>query len=354
MNSLLIVGGSDAGISAALRARELDHSVDITVVVADNFPNFSICGLPFYLSGEVSDWQSLAHRTISEIAAEGIRLLLNHTARAVDPTNKIVTIDDPEGKSLKLRYDRLIIATGAAPIAPPIRGLDLQGVYFLRTMADSFAVYRHLESADTKSVVILGNGYIGMEMADALTRRNLNVTVVGRSATILKTVDVELGHMVEDELHRHGVKVATGVAVEEICQNGRRLVVLGAKGFRTEADMVLVSAGVLPSTNLARSAGIGLGYRGAIAVCRRMETNVSDIYSAGDCVETWHYLLKQSTYQPLGTIAHKQGRIAGENAVGGNREFAGSMGTQRCKDIRFGCGANWIERYRSGWCRISA
>lgn len=331
INHLLIIGGSDAGISGALRARELDRSVGITVVLADNFPNFSICGLPFYLSGEVPDWQSLAHRTIAALADQGIRLLLNHTARLVDPTNKIVTIDDPERKSLKLQYDRLIIATGAVPIAPPIPGLDLQGVYFLRTMADSFAVYRHLESADTRSVVILGSGYIGMEMADAMRRRNLNVTVVGRSSTIFKTVDAELGLMIEDELQRHGVKVAAGVAAEEIFWNGRRLVVSGTQGFRTEADMVLVSAGVLPSTELARSAGIGMGYRDAIGVNRRMETNVSDIYSAGDCVETWHRLLKQSTYLPLGTTAHKQGRIAGENAVGGSREYAGSLGTQVVK-----------------------
>ncbi|MGO9612450.1 MAG: FAD-dependent oxidoreductase [Dissulfurispiraceae bacterium] len=331
MNHLLIIGGSDAGISAALRARELDRSVDITVVLADNFPNFSICGLPFYLSGEVSDWQNLAHRTIAELADHGIRLLLNHTARVVDPANKVVTIDEPERKSLKLQYDRLVIATGAVPIAPPIPGLHLQGVYSLRTMADSFAVYRHLERADTRSVVILGSGYIGMEMADALTLRDLDVTVVGRSSTIFKTVDAQLGLMVEDELRRHGVKVAAGVAVERISQNGRRLVVSGTQGLRIEADMVLVSAGVVPSTELARSAGIGMGYQGAIGVNRRMETNVSDIYSAGDCVETWHCLLKQSTYLPLGTTAHKQGRVAGENAVGGNREFAGSLGTQVVK-----------------------
>jgi len=153
---LLILGGSDAGISAALRAREVDSAAEVTVVLADRFPNYSICGLPFYLSGEVPDWHQLAHRTAEEITREGIHLLLNHTAQAIDPTDHVVTILDEDGKPRELAYDRLVIATGAVPVRPHIPGLDLPGVYLLRSMEDSFAVHEYLDTHTPRSAVIVG------------------------------------------------------------------------------------------------------------------------------------------------------------------------------------------------------
>src|SRR5437867_5000671 len=157
--------------------------------------------------------------------------------------------------------------------------------------------------------------------------RGMNVTVAGRAASVLPTVDDSLGDLVEKELTRHGVSVSTGVSVEEIRRNGEKLLVAGTGGFTQEADVVLIGAGVRPSTNLATDAGIATGERGAIRVDRRMRTNLDDVYAAGDCAETFHALLARNVYLPLGTMAHKQGRIAGENAVGGHRVFAGSFGT---------------------------
>jgi NADPH-dependent 2,4-dienoyl-CoA reductase/sulfur reductase-like enzyme len=330
LSRLLIIGGSDAGISAALRAREVNPDFDVTVVVADRFPNYSICGLPFFLSGEVADWHDLAHRTAEDIASKGIELLLDRTAQTIDPTAKIVTIADPEGQTQQLTYDRLIVGTGAVPTRPKIAGLDLPGVYLLRSMADSFAVHQHLTTHKPESVVIIGGGYIGLEMADAFTHQNLDVTVVEHSATVMKTVDSSLGQAIAHELQRHGVKVVNDVAIETIEQQGTQLLVKGG-GFEAKADLVLVSVGVKPSTYLATTAGIATGIEGAIAVNRKMETNIPDIYAAGDCIETWHRLLNRYTYLPLGTTAHKQGRIAGENAVEGDREFAGVLGTQVVK-----------------------
>jgi len=144
MAQVLIIGGSDAGIAAALRAREVDPAADVTVVVADAFPNYSICGLPFYLSGEVPDWRALAHRTAAEIEGYGITLRLDHTARAIDPVRRAVTVVDRAGRAHDLAYDRLVIATGAVPIQPRIAGLDLPGVYTLHRMEDSFAVHARL------------------------------------------------------------------------------------------------------------------------------------------------------------------------------------------------------------------
>jgi NADPH-dependent 2,4-dienoyl-CoA reductase/sulfur reductase-like enzyme len=328
---LVIIGGSDAGISAGLRARELDSECEVTLVVSDRFPNYSICGIPFYLSGEVPDWRALAHRTIEELTGAGLSLLLEHSVLAIDRAHHHVTVVGTEGQDRILPYDRLIIATGATSIHPPIAGLNLPGVYPLRFMADAFAVQQHLETCSPRSAALIGGGYIGMEMADALTRRGLAVTVVEHAASVLKTVDSDFGTRVSEELQRHGIHVETNVRVERIDREDTQLHVTGSNQFHTTADLVLVGVGVQPNSALARVAGIEVGERGALCVTRRMETNVSDIYAAGDCVETWHRVLNRTTYLPLGSTAHKQGRVAGENAVGGTREFAGTLGTQVVK-----------------------
>ena len=331
MTQLLIIGGSDAGITAALKAKELAPETKVTVMLSDAYPNYSICGLPFFLSGEVSDWKNLAHRTQEEITRLGIKLLVNHTATSINPSEKIVTAIDTQGQKQQINYEKLIIATGATSSKPKIQGLDNPGVYFLRWMGDSFAVERHLTEHQPKSALIVGGGYIGMEMADALTLRGLKVTVVEHSPTVLKTVTASLGQMVGEELQRHGVTVVNEVSIQTISLKDKQLVVTGSDRFETTADLVLVAVGATPATELAQSAGVELGFAGAIKVNRKMETNIPDIYAAGDCVETWHRLLNKSVYLPLGTTAHKQGRIAGENAVGGHREFAGSLGTQVVK-----------------------
>ena len=328
---LVIIGGSDAGISAGLRAKELDQECVVTIVVADRFPNYSICGLPFYLSGEVQDWHTLAHRTIEEITGAGIALVLGAVVQDVDAAGHRISIIDAGGQGQSLHYDRLVIATGATAVHPPLVGLDLPGVYRLRFMADAFAVHQHLEAHTPRSALIIGGGYIGMEMADALTRRGLAVTVAEHGASVLKTIDASFGSLISAELVRHGVRVETGVRIERIDREGTQLRVVGSNAFQTTADLVLVAVGVEPRSDLAQAAGIEVGERGAIRVTRRMETNLPAIYAAGDCVETWHHLLGRPTYLPLGTTAHKQGRIAGENAVGGTREFAGTLGTQVVK-----------------------
>lgn len=331
MSHLLIIGGSDAGISAALRAREIDPSVEVTVMLADDFPNYSICGLPFFLSGEVPDWHNLAHRTKDDILATGIQLLTNHRAIAIHPDSHTVTVLTLDQQEIQLTYDRLVLATGAASKRPPIDGLDLPGVYFLRWMEDSFAVHQHLTQHSPRSALIVGGGYIGMEMADALTLAGLAVTVVEHSPTVLKTVDPTFGERVADELRQHGVQVVNGISVQTIQQKQDQLWVKGSEGFEAIADLVLVAVGARPATELAETAGVELGETGAIKVNPQMATTVPQIYAAGDCVETQHRLLEAPTYLPLGTTAHKQGRVAGENAVGGDAAFSGSLGTQVVK-----------------------
>ena len=257
----LIIGGSDAGISAALRARELDDIAAITVVLADGYPNFSICGLPFFLSGETPDWHQLAHRT----EFEGIDLLPWHTATAIDPTRKTVDVVDRESGRTRLSYDRLLIATGAVPLIPGIPGIGLPGVYTLHTMDDSFGVQRQLLEANPRSAIIAGAGYIGVEMADALVHRGLQVTLVGRNRSVLATVDPELGDAVGDELRRHKVEVKTNVEITAI-ESSNCLRVTGTNGFEQSADLVLLATGVKPASQLAVQAGISTGQKGAIRV----------------------------------------------------------------------------------------
>jgi len=341
---LVMIGGSDAGISAALRARELDPGADVTVVVADDYPNFSICGIPYYVSGEVTHWRNLAHRTIGDLESAGMRLRLDTTARRIDVTGRKLLITSAGGGEELLGYDKLVVGTGAVPVRPPIRGLagpgalgPGDGVHLLHSMGDTFAVMRTLEQATPASAIIVGAGYIGLEMADALTVRGLRVTQIEQLPEVLPTVDPELGALVHAELAGHGVELLIGTTVQAVtrAQAGRpgRLQVeatAGGSAVTRTADMVLVVVGVRPDTALAAEAGAMLGAKGAIAVDRQMRTHLPDIYAAGDCVVTHHRLLGD-TYLPLGTTAHKQGRVAGENAAGGNREFAGSLGTQVVK-----------------------
>jgi NADPH-dependent 2,4-dienoyl-CoA reductase/sulfur reductase-like enzyme len=324
---LLIIGGSDAGISAALRARELEAGTEITVLLSDDFPNYSICGLPFFLSGETPDWRILAHRN----EFEGIEIRRGHRATRINPNSKSVDVRTASEDFLTLPYDRLIIGTGAGPVEPPIHGWQSPGVFPLHTMHDSFTVHRYLETAQPRRAVIVGARYIGLEMADALTHRGIEVTVASRTPTVLPTVDAEFGAAVGGELERNGVKVRTSVEVHRISQEADGLRVSGSNDFEDECEMALVAVGVKPNAALGPEAGLGTGIRGAIKVNRKMESNLPDIYVAGDCGETFHRLLNRNTYLPLGTTAHKQGRVAAENALGGNREFAGSLGTQVVK-----------------------
>lgn len=317
----------------------------MTVVVADAYPNFSICGIPYYISGEVTDWHNLAHRTVADLEATGMRLRLDTTARRIEVGQHQLLVTTPDGADELVPYDALIVGTGATSVRPPIEGLigpDAlgvdQGVHLLHSMGDTFEVVATLEEASPASAIIVGAGYIGLEMAEALVARGLKVTQIEQLSEVLPTVDPELGCLVRAELIQRGVRVLTDTAVRRInraSQGSAAKLEVTAEGVAGQittylADLVLVVVGVRPDTELAGAAGAQLGVRGAISVDRQMRTNLQDVFAAGDCVVTHHRLLGES-YLPLGTTAHKQGRVAGENALGGCREFQGSLGTQVVK-----------------------
>ncbi|TDD69924.1 CoA-disulfide reductase [Jiangella aurantiaca] len=335
---IVAVGGSDAGISAALRARELDPSAEVTVVVADAYPNFSICGIPYYISGEVGHWSNLAHRTHADLEDTGMRLRLDTLATGIDVDGRRLALRSSDGAETTLDYDELVIGTGALPIRPPIAGLDglgaADGVHVLHSMGDTFALERSLERLQPSTALIVGAGYVGLEMAEGLSARGIAVTQVEMLPEVLPTVDPSLGALVHAELDRHGVTVHTGSTVTRVGRGAAGLQVDGTgpdgEPLAWDVDLVLVVVGVRPDTDLLVAAGARTGPRGAVVVDETMATGLPHVWAAGDCVVTHHRQLGV-TYLPLGTTAHKQGRVAGENALGGRTRFTGSLGTQVVK-----------------------
>jgi len=337
MTHLAIVGGSDAGISAALRARELDPTVDVTVVVADAYPNFSICGIPYYFTGEVAPWQSLAHRTHADLEATGMTLRLDTFATGIDVAGQRLDVRTTTGQLENIAYDELIVGTGALPSHAGIAGLDrlgpADGVHVIHSMGDTFALDDDLVTRNPQSAIIIGAGYVGLEMAEAFITRGMTVTQIQRGTEVLTTLDPELGALIHTELTDHSVDVITGTTVHAVQKTGAGLVVTGTRDgqdFSRSADLVLTAVGVRPNTDLLERAGATLGAGRAVVVDDRMRTGLPHVWSAGDGIVTHHRLLG-ITYLPLGTTSHKQGRIAGENALGGDRAFQGSVGTQVVK-----------------------
>ena len=274
-----------------------------------------------------------------------MELRLDTVVRQILAEDHKLLVQTATGADELLSYDSLVIGTGAVSLRPPIDGLAgrdpigvADGVHLLHSMGDTFEVMRTLEESRPSSAVIVGAGYIGLEMAEAMVARGLKVTQFEQLPEVLPSVDPELGSLVHSELFEHGVEVLTETAVTRIALapagSPGRLQVEGRSStdgeLRRFCDMVLVVVGVRPDTELASAAGANLGLKGAVVVDQKMRTNLPDVFAAGDCVETHHRLLG-TTYLPLGTTAHKQGRVAGENAIGGDREFAGSLGTQVVK-----------------------
>mgnify|MGYP000482835393 CR=1 FL=1 len=331
MRKVVIVGASDVGISAALRIRELDDSIRPLVIANNDFPNYSICGIPFYIGGEVDKWQDLAHRDSKDIENAGIDLKLNTEVRDIDPENKKISFIDENWEENEIEYEKLVLGTGGKTIVPPIEGLNSPGVFFMRWMDDAIKFNNFLKENNPKKAVVVGGGYVGLEMTEALLRRGLDVTLVEFEDTVLNTVNEPFRKIIQRKLEEKGAKIVTGTAVKKIEKKNNSLQVYGSDNFELEVDTVLVSVGTIPNTELGEKAGVNTGNTGAFKVNKKMETNLEDVYAGGDCAETLNTVSGKYAYYALGSVAHKHGRIIGSNICGQNREFAGSLGTQALK-----------------------
>ncbi|MGB9301449.1 MAG: FAD-dependent oxidoreductase, partial [Anaerolineae bacterium] len=316
---LVIIGGVAAGMSAASRAKRLDPDLEIVAYERTGYVSYGSCGLPYLIGGVVREAADLVARTPEQFARQGIETHTHHEVETIDTANRVVRVRDlDEGREFSVAYHQLVVATGGSAIRPSIPGVDLQGVFLLRTVEDGIAVNRFLAEEHPRRAVIIGSGYIGVEVAEAFVQRGLQTTMLDMLPQVLDNFDPDIAQLMQSELERNGVTVSVDDAAQGIEADtaGRVRTVVSARG-RYEADLVLMGAGVAAESLLAREAGIRLGTKGAIAVDEGMRTNVPGVYAAGDCAETYHLLLKGPSYVPLGSTANKQGRVAGTNAGGG-------------------------------------
>jgi NADPH-dependent 2,4-dienoyl-CoA reductase/sulfur reductase-like enzyme len=325
---LAIVGGDAAGMSAATNARRRDEDLEIVAFERGAYTSYSACGIPYYVGDLVHDVEDLVVRSPERHRASGIDVRTRHEVVGLDLAARELTVRDLDGGGERREpFDRLVLATGARAVAPPIPGIEATEP--ARTLDAAERFRRQVEAQDGDAAVVVGAGYIGIEMAEALVHRGLRVALVERADRLFPVLDADMAEHVRESAEAVGIEVHTGTSVEEILVGDD-----GApRGVRTSdgelpAHHVVVAIGVEPDVALAREAGLTIGETGALAVDDRQRADGADgVWAAGDCVESHHRLLRRAVNVQLGTHANKQGRIAGVNATGGDLAFPGVIGT---------------------------
>ncbi len=322
---IVIIGAVAAGTSAAAKARRNSENAEIIIYEKDNFISYSGCGMPYYIGGEIEHSGELTPRNPHFFKEKyNVDIHTLHEALSIKPDLNCITVKDlVSGEVFTEHYDKLVIATGASAIIPPIKGIDKKHVFTLRNINDMNKIKAFLHENNPKTAVIIGTGFIGLEVCENLKKLDIDVTLIERLPQVTPGLDEDMAIHVQDYISKNGVDVLTGVTVTEITNN--RVILSNQKELN--ADLVIVSTGVKPNTELASQSGVELGVAGAIRVNKRMQTNLPDIYACGDCIEQFHVVTEKPVYRPLGSTANKTGRIAGDNITGGNLEFRGILGT---------------------------
>jgi NADPH-dependent 2,4-dienoyl-CoA reductase/sulfur reductase-like enzyme len=343
---LLVVGGVAAGLSAAARARRAAPGLEITVIEQGAAISHAACGVPFVVSGEVADPASLVPHTPESFANEhGVRVLTRHRATEILHSRRSLVVHDLEaGGRKRIEYDRLVLATGAEAKIPFKVRSNVEGLFTVRNLDDALALTGWLEGERPAEAAVIGAGIQGLEWVDALLRRGLRVTLIERRTEVATRCDRAIGALVRERLGGRGVRVMTGAAVEGIkTGSGRAIRALATDGGKIECGVAVVACGVAPRVELALTAGIILDPCGAIAVDGTMQTNVTGIYAAGDCVCVPHLVTGSPYYQPTGALAVKTGRIAGTNAAGKYAAFSGALGTQAVVAVDYELGVTGLN-----------
>ena len=323
---ILVIGGVAAGAGAATKARRVNEDAEIVLFEKGSYVSFANCGLPYYIGGVIEDRDELLLVT-PELFKErfNIDVRINSEVTKIDPNAKTVTVRTGS-RSKRESYDRLIIATGGTPITLPVKGADTEGVYHVFTLPDADRIMSRLELG-MKRAVVVGGGFIGLESAENLRARGLEVTIVEKLPQVMSNMDSEFSDAIIRELEANGIQVLTGVGLAEITGRKKVTGVVLDDGTKLKADMVIMAAGVRGSTQLAEMAGCRLGTTGGVWVDACMRTSVPDVYAAGDMVESLHLVTGKKVRIPLAGSANKQGRVAGANAAGGHMTFKGVLGT---------------------------
>lgn len=330
---VVIVGGVAGGASAAARIRRLNEQADILVFEKSGHVSYANCGLPYYIGDVITDEKALTLQTPQSFWSRfRIQVKTNHEVTAIFPDEKTVQVKNlPTGDEWWETYDKLILSPGAKPTRPNLPGIDSSLLFTLRTVEDTLRIHDFVETRRPASAVVVGGGYIGIEVAESLREKGLEVTIVQRPKQLMNTLDYDMATFVHSKLRQNGVALRLGSSVAGFREENGQIATLLEGEDPIVADMVLLAVGVAPDSSLAKAAGLELGMKGTIVVNDRMETSAPDVYAVGDAVQVRHLVTGENAAIALAGPANKQGRIAADNICGGDSHYRGSLGSSIIK-----------------------
>lgn len=330
---VVIVGGVAGGATAAARIRRLHEQAEIIVFERSGYISYANCGLPYYIGDTITDPEALTLQTPERFFSRfRVTMKVRHEVTAIHPDRKTVSVRNLEtGVEFEESYDKLILSPGAKPTQPKLPGLDVDKLFTLRTVEDTFKIKDYINENHPRSAVIAGGGFIGLELAENFRKLGMDVTIVQSQKQLMKPFDGDMAAFIHAEVRKHGVHLALGHKVEGFTEKDGGVDVLLSDGTSLHGDMAVLAIGVTPDTHLAKEAGLELGVRGSIVVNDRMETSVPDIYAAGDAVQVKHFVTGEDTLVSLAGPANKQGRIIADNICGGDSRYMGSQGSSVIK-----------------------
>ena len=326
---VVIIGGVAGGTTAAAKARRNDKTAEIKIFEADQDISYAGCSLPYYIGTKIEDRSVVVPRDAAFFKKKyNVDVYTNHRVLEIKPDSKMVKVENLATQEVfSEAYDKLLISTGAVSTVLPINGSDKENVFYLRTVVNADKIRKFVLETKPKSVVIVGTGFIGMELAESFSARGIQVTMVELAPHVMPTLDSEMSEHLEEYLREQKVNLVTNDSAVSFA--GSQLVnkVILKSGRELNTDFVIMAVGIKPNVSLAQAAGIKLGTTGAIQVNSKMQTSVEDIYACGDCAESFSIITGKAFYRPLGSTANKMGRVAGDQITGGDLEFRGGLGT---------------------------
>lgn len=326
---IIIIGSVAAGTSAAAKARRNNENAEIKLFDADSDISYSGCGLPYFIGTKIESREQLVPRDVTFFKQKyNVDVYIRHQVLEIQPHNKVIVVQNLVTQEIfQQQYDKLVIATGAKSVVPTIEGIDKANVFSLRNVISADRIRQQIVTNNLKRAVVVGSGFIGLEMAENLVARGIAVSVVEMAQQVMPALDHDMGVYVAEHLVKKGVQVISNDSVIRLEGNPFITKVILKSGKEIDTDIVIMAVGVKPNVEIAQKAGIELGSTGAIKVNSKMQTNIEDIFACGDCAESYSLITKKPLYRPMGSTANKMGRIAGDQITGGDLEFRGILGT---------------------------
>lgn len=342
---VVIVGGVAGGATAAARIRRLDENAEITIFEKSGYISYANCGLPYYIGGEISDREELTLQTPESFNARfRVDVKVRHEVVAINPDRKTVTVRNLSGGEVfEEKYDKLVLSMGAKPIRPNLPGIDDERIFTVRNVEDTFRIKDYIDATKPERAVVIGGGFIGIEMAENLRRLGTEVTLVEAAPQLMAPFDGDMAAFIHAEVRAAGVKLVLGGMVDGFESNGKSLGVRLKDGDTISCDMAVLAIGVAPDTALAKDAGFELGIKGSIVVNERMETSVPDVYAVGDAVQIKNFVTGKPALISLAGPANKQARIAADNICGKDSRYNGAQGSSVIKVFRLTAAATGIN-----------